>query len=109
MGWYNLTGMTVGNQTGIGTFIQSTSGLVTYGGQHITGTLICFILFVVFFAFLKSKGYSSQASYVSGAWISCMAAIILQPIGLISVAFTLLFIILCAFGYIMLFWFQTDD
>jgi len=109
MGWYNLSVFTENNQTGIASFVIDSSNLVTYNGQHVTGFIICMMVVISFFAFLKSKGYSPQSCYTASTWIGALLAILLQPIGLMSGIFFVVMLVLAASSFIILFWFQGDS
>ena len=108
MGWYNLTTLNSHNQTTIGTFVQDTSAFVAYNGQPVTGFVICMIILITFFTFLKSKGYSPQACYAVSSWLTFIIAMLLQPIGLIGGIWFMMILVMAGFSFIMLWWFQSD-
>lgn len=113
MAWHNLTQFqNVGGNNTLGDFIVGTSRIVAWpphpdgGGVIITGFVICMIVMITFFAFLKSKGYSPQASYVAATWVSLLVALMLQPMGLIGGKLFIAVIFLAASSFIILFWFS---
>jgi hypothetical protein len=78
---YNITAMLSSAQGGIAGLAQSTN--IVLGGFYY-GYFILFMVALITFIFLVSKGYQKPACFATACWMLSITALFLRPLNLID-------------------------